>query len=194
MLIKIYILIDPITNKVRYVGKTKGSLEKRLYKHCCDKHKYHKALWVQKLKRDNLKPLIYLIDEVLEKDWIFWEQYWIEQFKAWGFDLTNTTLGGEGLVGIKRKGKYKHTEIAKLNISIKNKAIIKTKEWITNAAEAKKKAVTAICPENNIIVYTFNSTTDAAIFLGNIDYKKNIVAVLKGRRNLAYKFKWEYKV
>lgn len=32
-------------------------------------------------------------------DWVFWEQYWISQFKTWGFKLTNETNGGEGTYG-----------------------------------------------------------------------------------------------
>ena len=35
-----------------------------------------------------------IIDEVPEEEWEFWEQYWISQFKCWGFNLTNLTLGG----------------------------------------------------------------------------------------------------
>ncbi len=36
----------------------------------------------------------YIIDEV--EDWKFWESYWIEQFKCWGFKLENKNNGGGG--------------------------------------------------------------------------------------------------
>ncbi len=36
----------------------------------------------------------YVIDEV--EDWKFWESYWIEQFKCWGFKLENKNNGGGG--------------------------------------------------------------------------------------------------
>lgn len=35
-----------------------------------------------------------IIDEV--KDWKYWESYWIEQFKQWGFILENKNNGGGG--------------------------------------------------------------------------------------------------
>jgi hypothetical protein len=35
-----------------------------------------------------------VIDEV--EDWKFWESYWIEQFKCWGFKLENKNNGGGG--------------------------------------------------------------------------------------------------
>ena len=39
-----------------------------------------------------------VIDEVIG-DWEWLEKYWIEQFKQWGFLLTNHTKGGEGAYG-----------------------------------------------------------------------------------------------
>jgi hypothetical protein len=36
----------------------------------------------------------YVIDEV--EDWKYWEYYWIEQFKQWGFKLENKNNGGGG--------------------------------------------------------------------------------------------------
>jgi hypothetical protein len=35
-----------------------------------------------------------VIDKV--EDWKYWEEYWIEQFKAWGFTLLNQNKGGGG--------------------------------------------------------------------------------------------------
>jgi hypothetical protein len=35
-----------------------------------------------------------VIDEV--EDWKYWEEYWIEQFKTWGFILLNQNKGGGG--------------------------------------------------------------------------------------------------
>jgi hypothetical protein len=29
-------------------------------------------------------------------EWGFWEIYWINQFKTWGFELKNLTNGGDG--------------------------------------------------------------------------------------------------
>lgn len=53
-----------------------------------------------------------LIDEVPDDEWRFWESYWISQFKAWGFKLTNKNSGGGGL--------DTHTEEVRKRIGEKN--------------------------------------------------------------------------
>jgi group I intron endonuclease len=92
----IYVLIDPDTNFVRYVGKSNNP-KRRYYKHCSkSKKKTHKVNWINKLLNENKKPILEVIDEVLVEDWSFWESYWICQFKTWGFKLINNTNGGDG--------------------------------------------------------------------------------------------------
>lgn len=97
--VKIYTLSHPITNEIKYVGKTEISLLKRLYYHIWDikrtknKHKLH---WFKNLTSQKLIPKIELLDEVTIDEWRFWEQYWISQIKSWGFNLINITDGGEG--------------------------------------------------------------------------------------------------
>jgi hypothetical protein len=61
-----------------YIGKTKNAV-RRIHKHY-----------------DNFGYDIFysIIDEV--EDWKFWESYWIEQFKCWGFNLENKNNGGGG--------------------------------------------------------------------------------------------------
>lgn len=97
--VKIYVLIDPRNNNIKYVGKTEKKLEQRLYYHIYDNPKIkniHKKKWIESLINENLKPEIKLIDIVEYDDWKFWEIYWISQFITWGFKLTNKTDGGEG--------------------------------------------------------------------------------------------------
>ena len=96
----IYTLKDPITNDIRYIGKTTQTLNRRLQIHVYKSRKSttsHKKAWIKGLLNKGLKPIIEKFDEVSNDDWKFWEQYWISQFKAWGFKLTNTTAGGEGV-------------------------------------------------------------------------------------------------
>lgn len=89
----------PITNKIRYVGKT-NSIKNRYYNHLSDKSKSHKSSWIKSLKVQGLKPYYIILDEVFE-EYSFWEQYWIAQCKCWGFNLVNHTIGGEeGCFGI----------------------------------------------------------------------------------------------
>lgn len=95
----IYALICPLSNQIRYVGKT-VSIKTRYSAHLNDNSKSHKSSWIKSLKTKGLKPN-YIILDTVEKDTSFWEQYWIAQCKAWGFDLVNHTLGGEaGCTGI----------------------------------------------------------------------------------------------
>lgn len=110
MKIYIYTLSDPITNEVRYVGKT-NNLKTRFYNHLKAKKKSFLSSWIINLKNKNLKPIIEVIDECGLEDWDFFEKYWISQFKTWGFNLTNLTEGGEGTYG------YYHTDISKEKMS-----------------------------------------------------------------------------
>ena len=89
----IYTLSDPITNEIRYVGKT-INIKERYRKHLenITKRKTYLYSWMKSL---NNFPIMEIIDEV-EDDWQFWEQYWISQLKTWGFNLTNLTKGGDG--------------------------------------------------------------------------------------------------
>jgi hypothetical protein len=97
-MVKIYCLIDPRDNLVRYVGYTTSTLQLRLNGHMTSiytKKRTHKINWIFNLKSVNLKPTIHLLEEVeFEYGWDA-EKYWIEQFKHWGFKLTNSSEGGE---------------------------------------------------------------------------------------------------
>jgi len=63
---KIYVLIDPITLKIRYIGTTNQSLKDRLYGHIGDAKNrpeinYHKTNWIKKIQKSGLKPIIKLL-------------------------------------------------------------------------------------------------------------------------------------
>ena len=75
-MVKIYVLEK---NGVPfYIGKAKDPTRR--------KHSHRKTY--------GLDIQFYIIDEV--EDWKFWESYWIEQFKCWGFKLENKNNGGGG--------------------------------------------------------------------------------------------------
>ena len=75
-MIKIYVLEK---NGIPfYIGKAKDSIRR--------KHAHRKIF--------GLDIQSHVIDEV--EDWKFWESYWIEQFKCWGFKLENKNNGGGG--------------------------------------------------------------------------------------------------
>lgn len=83
----IYTLSHPITNEVRYVGKT-INIKRRYKQHLYDKRGSHKSNWVQSLRKQNLKPVITILEEC--DNWQEREIYWISQFG----NLTNFLAGG----------------------------------------------------------------------------------------------------
>ena len=91
--VTIYGLVDPRTNQIRYVGKTKQLLNKRLYKHIQDlKNNHIKKEWIQDLLNNGLKPLIIELEKCNNDVWVERENFWIKKLD----NLTNLTTGGEG--------------------------------------------------------------------------------------------------
>lgn len=117
----IYLILNPTTNEVRYIGKTVDP-KRRFYEHLNRRVNNHCSNWIYSLLQNNILPEFVIIDEVFEQDWQFYEKYWISQFKSWGFNLTNMTNGGEGCL------KREFSEETKIKISIGNKG--KHKYWL----------------------------------------------------------------
>lgn len=113
----IYTLSDPRTNIVRYIGKTKN-MEDRLKRHTYNynlKNKHTlKNKWLHELIIEGFNPKIEIVD-IGDKDNIDnLEIYWIEQFRQWGFKLTNMTEGGDGYNWTGRK----HRKESKLKMKM----------------------------------------------------------------------------
>lgn len=89
MEIYIYTLEHPITNEVRYVGKT-INIKRRYKQHLYEKRPSHKASWIKSLRKENLKPIIKIIEICTIDNWIDREIYWISVFD----NLTNIRSGG----------------------------------------------------------------------------------------------------
>jgi hypothetical protein len=82
----------------RYVGKT-NNLSNRLQRHimpCYLKDTTPKINWIKSKLKNNHSIIITVLDEVPLDEWKFWEEFWITQMKAWGFNLLNMTNGGDG--------------------------------------------------------------------------------------------------
>ena len=112
---KIYLITncynDP--NKV-YIGKTKNNRQKD-----------HKIKFGQQIEYSE-------IDEINSLDKKYWEPletYWINQFRAWGFDVLNKNEGGGGPIT--------HSEKTKEKISNKLKGI--SKNYLSLNKERGKK-------------------------------------------------------
>ena len=200
MLIKIYYLTKK-DNIPFYIGKTKNDL---VYRH--RHHRFH-------LKNKDIK--IHTIDEVEEVDWKYWESYWIEQFKCWGFDLTNKNSGGGGphifsdehITKLKNKVITKATK-KKMSDSRKGHPMYTT-EWREAISKAKKgkpnpKLREAILGKPKIkkawkikqfdVYYNYIGAYISAKEAGKHlnQNAQSIRDAASGRQKTAYGFIWEY--
>lgn len=91
----IYALLDPETNEIRYIGKTDNPSE-RLKNHLNEQGKWHRINWIKSLKKRGLKPIMQIIEEVVEgTNWEEREKYWIAYYRHIGTNLTNGSDGGD---------------------------------------------------------------------------------------------------
>lgn len=104
----IYGLVDPITDEIRYVGKS-NKPNRRFKRHIINsKYKRtYKDKWLLKLLSNDLKPKLIILEKCTKDNWVEREVYHISKYD----NLTNLTLGGEGLCG------YEFTKIHKQRIS-----------------------------------------------------------------------------
>lgn len=108
MLIKIYSLNDPITNEVKYIGRTSKPLNYRLSEHVSpsySNHNTYKKNWIRNLINRQLTPTINLIKEVnctWEESHII-EISIIEEYFKNGAKLVNLVDKGAGGFGISIK-------------------------------------------------------------------------------------------
>lgn len=91
----IYVLIDPNTKEIKYVGATKLVLEERLYLHIKDsksnsKRNFKKKEWIKNLLSENLTPEIKEIDSSNDVEELrLKELYWINYYISNGVKILN---------------------------------------------------------------------------------------------------------
>ncbi len=117
--IYIYGLYDPFTHQLRYIGKTKMSLARRLWHHIKEaktsKKNTHKLNWIRNILDKEGKPIVFVLRETSKESWRKDESECISEALKSGANLTNLTAGGDGLVD------YHHSEKTKKKISDHNK-------------------------------------------------------------------------
>ncbi len=131
----IYALCCPITGGVRYIGKTNDP-KYRLRKHTegINRTKTKKNSWFKSLQKKGVSPTLEILDTISSDEWIFWEQHYISLYRSWGFNLTNGTLGGDGL--------NTPTEFVKNKISNSAKSYYKKiKELINSTPQTKEDEI-----------------------------------------------------
>lgn len=94
----IYGLVDPNTQQIRYVGKTRQKVSSRLSAHLRERSKCHRLNWIKSLQDRGQKPEIIILEEIFGAwPWEESERYWIAHGRAEGWPLTNNTSGGDGV-------------------------------------------------------------------------------------------------
>lgn len=92
-----YIYTLETNGRIFYIGKTNDP-KTRLRKHKSEsklKRTYKENL-INKILSNNGNIELSILDIVENGREDFYEVYWISQFKQWGFELCNSTDGGEG--------------------------------------------------------------------------------------------------
>lgn len=97
----IYVLKDPTTGEIRYVGKSNDP-KRRVTQHLQFASKFssktdHKNCWIRELVSKNLKPVVEIIDEVALDYWQSLEAAYVQFYLEHGCPLVNGTSGGEGV-------------------------------------------------------------------------------------------------
>jgi hypothetical protein len=99
--IYIYGLHCPVAGTIRYVGKSTKPA-KRLNAHMCGAksftYSHHTARWLRKLDASGLRPSVVILHECQSGErWQDVERQFIASAAERGWQLTNSTAGGEGL-------------------------------------------------------------------------------------------------
>lgn len=116
MEVKIYVLMDPITCDIRYIGRTTSSLNTRLNGHLSKSKlkRTHKDYWIQSLMRRGLVPKIKQFKKIGGwKESHLYEKNLISKCLSHGFDLVNLDDRGEGginkIITVEQRNKISDT-------------------------------------------------------------------------------------
>lgn len=96
----IYALIDSRDGQVRYVGKAISPRDRFISHLQGLKNQARKERWVNFLLRLGYAPCIKILEMVEENVWEERERWWIAYYRNKDIDLTNHTLGGDGVSGL----------------------------------------------------------------------------------------------
>jgi hypothetical protein len=183
-----------------YIGKTLQKIKERFYTH----------------KDRKINSEITEIDCVDDSEWRFWESWYIELFKSWGFELENKNNGGGGrgpgwISPLERNIKIKeslknhsqyYTDEVRKKISEGNKGIPKpfTEDHIRNIGLIKRKNAKRVLMydlEDNLIK-EWECKSQAAEWIKETKKRQgNLTSQIKdailGRQKTAFGYKWKYK-
>jgi group I intron endonuclease len=181
----IYALKCPDTLQVRYIGKAKNP-QKRLQLHLIPSQRRshtHKNHWLSSLLALGKKPILEILERTTEAEWQERERFYIQEYRQLS-ELTNTTDGGEGVLGIKQSAEAIAKRVAS-NTGKKRtpemKALISAlaRERVRNGWVAPGKKINRF-DENGKFIDSFPS---ASAMCRQLDWNRaSVDAVLNSRR------------
>lgn len=170
--INIYVLLDPLSCKVRYIGITTQSILKRFNKHIQEalysKNKTYKINWIKKLISEHRLPVVKKLTEV--NDWqtaLKIERNLIKKYKI-SRNLTNN----EDYID----GAFKKTITNEQKIA----ASIKAKSFYEKGGKCAKRIEIKCFKKDGSFFRTFESMTEASKVL-NLSLR-HILLVVKGKK------------
>lgn len=96
----IYGMLDPLTQRIRYIGLTTTSLDTRRGWHLKDDRPCPRVVWIQSLLKQGLSPIMILLEEVPYRSKADdRERWWIAFGREANWDLLNVSDGGDGATG-----------------------------------------------------------------------------------------------
>lgn len=116
---------------IRYIGKTTLSVKKRLKHHINDAingERWRNSIWIRNLIRKGLSPSLKIL-EICERDLHAEREIcYIKFFRDNGSNLTNTTNGGEGMLGYRCTLGRKHSKNTKEKMSKSHSGVLHSEE------------------------------------------------------------------
>lgn len=97
LMVKIYAIINPANDEVLYIGASRTP-KLRLYNHAKGKswenlEHSHRQREILKMKEAGIKPELLILDEVAFPDVQFFEEFYMQLFKTWGYKIQQTRSG-----------------------------------------------------------------------------------------------------
>jgi len=204
--VKIYVLKNPETNKIHYVGRSvnpNGRYRVHIHLALKSKHKNRKDAWICGLLNKNLRPTMEIIETVKQTEAIEREKFWIEEYRK-TCDLKNSRDYIEN--------NYLFSEETRKKMSESHKGKPSGKKGTTTSIEVKekiRKSKTGIkCPEsakiklgkpvlqydkNGTFIKEWISTKEVERTLGLKQALISVTALGRKYRKTCGGFIWKYK-
>lgn len=177
----LYGLYCPVTDKLRYIGITTGTLNSRLNFHLRKPTNPKISMWFESLKNNNTMPSIKLIKECNDYDELLKSEInEIKKHRELGHNLFNVSDGGD----INPMYGNTHTEEARKKISLTHKGTKKTEAQKENQRKLLKELWTNevwATKVRNTMIGNKNS-------LGHkhSEYSKNLIREIRIKNNYIY--------